>query len=302
VTFDDAKSFFIEWGILSGVNALTKPIINWLTRHWAFQWREALTADYLFRWRCKAGQSAGKIEGASQRVQDDCYKLAQAIDSLGQGLLAAALQLITFCPVLWRLSSGLEGVPDGMLMWLALVGVAIGYSVSILVGWRLVGLEYNNQATEAAFRKELVYAEDEVASYGELSVCHRLFRSVRRNYHTLFAHLLYFEGWSAIFFKALEVSPMLLMAPHVYNRSITLGTYMQSINAFHSVTDGMSMPLARWVEINIFLSVARRLNEFEAALPPREQLKNPDERSRLIGSGDEVDYRSSVDKGGEVRP
>ena len=51
VTFDDAQPLFVEWAVMSGINVCSKPIINWLTRHWAFYWREALTADLLFRWR-----------------------------------------------------------------------------------------------------------------------------------------------------------------------------------------------------------------------------------------------------------
>ena len=288
VTFDDAQPLFVEWAVMSGINVCSKPIINWLTRHWAFYWREALTADLLFRWRSKAGgESARRIEGASQRVQDDCYQLSRFLCDLGQGILAAFLELITFCPVLWSLSSGIEGLPNGLLMWAALGGFVLGYAVSILVGWRLVSLEYNNQAAEAAFRKELVYAEDEVQGHGELSVCHGLFRALRRVYYTLFAHLLYFETWSALFLKAMSLIPLVVLAPHVYNRSITLGTYMQAVGAFNSVTEGMSQPLSRWVDFNIMLSVVRRLREFESALPPREVLKTYDESSRLIGSGPE---------------
>ena len=209
VTFDDAQPLFVEWAVMSGINVCSKPIINWLTRHWAFYWREALTADLLFRWRSKVGgESARRIEGASQRVQDDCYQLSRFLCDLGQGILAAFLELVTFCPVLWSLSSGIEGLPNGLLMWCALGGFVLGYAVSILVGWRLVSLEYNNQAAEAAFRKELVYAEDEVQGHGELSVCHGLFRALRRVYYTLFAHLLYFETWSALFLKAMSLVPL----------------------------------------------------------------------------------------------
>ena len=61
------------------------------------RWREALTADYLHRWRAAdgSGAKAGGMEGASQRVQDDCYKLSAGIDSFGQGILAATLQALS---------------------------------------------------------------------------------------------------------------------------------------------------------------------------------------------------------------
>lgn len=287
------EPLLVEWGVLTLINVCTKPAINFLTRHWAFQWREALTADYLFRWRMAAkaakeegaAATASAVEGASQRVQDDCYKLAQGVDSLGQGALAALLQLLTFVPLLWRLSSGLHGLPDGTLVYLAVGGNLFGYCGSLVVGQKLVGLEYDNQKAEAAFRKELVYAEDEREGFGGLGVLHGLFRVVRRNYQRLFAHFCYFELWSAIFCQAMTLAPMLVMLPYAVDRSITFGTYMQSQSAFLSVQEGLTAPIQRWIEINELLSVSRRLHEFERALVPQDA-DQPDERTRLIGAGD----------------
>jgi peptide/bleomycin uptake transporter len=280
------QGYFSEWALINGLNVLLQPTINFITRHWAFQWREALTADYLFRWRTAAeGERAGAargIEGASQRVQDDCYKLTSTIDSLAQGALAAVLQTATFIPVLWRVSSGLPGTPDGVLVLVSLGGNAAGYAISLCVGRFLVHLEYENQATEAAFRKELVYAEDDVAGFGLLATCHRLFRAMRANYHRLFNHLCYFEFWSAIFQKGMELVPIVLMAPYVFMRLMTFGTYMSAISAWQSVQAGITAPMQRWVEINILLSVIRRLREFEDALPPADSLKAADESTRLI--------------------
>ncbi len=40
-----------------------------------------------------------------------------------------------------------------------------GILISWFVGIKLPGLEYNNQKVEAAFRKELVYGEDDRKNY-----------------------------------------------------------------------------------------------------------------------------------------
>lgn len=109
------------------------------------------------------------------------------------GTRADAQQLFAFTPLLWSLSSGLPGAPKGMLVWICYGGNLVGYGFSFLIGRKLIGLEYDNQATEAAFRKELVYAEDETPGHGLLDTCHALFSSLRDNYHRLFAHLGYFE-------------------------------------------------------------------------------------------------------------
>ena len=138
----------LRWVFLSVPAVLLMPIVNWLTRIWSFQWRQALTTNYLYRWRviCKGRL---EVEGVSQRVQEDTHRFARLIDSLGQGFLAACLQLISFSPRLWTLSSGLPGMPDGALLYLSVLGNILGVGVSFLVGYHLVTLEYNNQAVEA---------------------------------------------------------------------------------------------------------------------------------------------------------
>lgn len=156
--YDHVKPLLIEWCILTTMRIFLFPTINWLTRRFAFQWREALTADYLFRWRSKmAGAAAASVvEGASQRVQEDCYKLSRMIDRLGQGVLNAVLQNVNFMPVLWRLSSNLPGLPNGILVYVAVGPSLVGYVVSYFVGYKLIELEYYNQATEVRAEPTLV--------------------------------------------------------------------------------------------------------------------------------------------------
>ena len=52
-------------------------------------------------------------------------------------------------------------------MYISLTASLGGVLVSWLVGIKLPGLEYNNQVVEAAFRKELVYGEDDRVEYAK---------------------------------------------------------------------------------------------------------------------------------------
>ena len=54
---------------------------------------------------------------------------------------------------------------SGSLVWVSLTASLGGLVISWLVGIKLPGLEYNNQKVEAAFRKELVYGEDDRTNY-----------------------------------------------------------------------------------------------------------------------------------------
>ena len=64
--------------------------------------------------------------------------------------------------------------------------------IHALVGIKLPGLEFQNQRVEAAYRKELVYGEDN-PDRAEASHLQVLFHDVRRNYFRLFFHYLYFD-------------------------------------------------------------------------------------------------------------
>ena len=54
-----------------------------------------------------------------------------------------------------------------------------GLVISWIVGIKLPGLEYNNQKVEAAFRKELVYGEDDRKNYAQAPSILQLFTGIK---------------------------------------------------------------------------------------------------------------------------
>jgi peptide/bleomycin uptake transporter len=168
----------------------------YLTRLYSLRWREAMTFEYIPRWR----EVHDEIEGASQRIQEDTYRFAKIVESLGLQIASALMTLVAFIPILWGLSRGLS-VPfipniSGSLVWAALMTSVGGMIISWFVGIKLPGLEYNNQKVEAAFRKELVYGEDDKAKFASPSTLADLFTGIRMNYHRLFLHYGYFDMWT----------------------------------------------------------------------------------------------------------
>ena len=131
-----------------------------------------------------------KVEGASQRIQEDCMNFAKIVESLGLQVVRAIMLLIAFIPILWGLSSNVV-IPffkdvSGSLVWVSLTASLGGLVISWLVGIKLPGLEYNNQKVEAAFRKELVYGEDDRQNYVKPPTVLELFTGIKFNYHRLF--------------------------------------------------------------------------------------------------------------------
>lgn len=251
----------------------------YFAQHYAFRWRQAITYYYLPYWE----KAEHNIEGASQRIQQDTYEFSRSLESLGLGLFKALLTLIAFIPILWSLSKDIS-IPwlsdiEGSLVWVALITSLGGIFISYFVGIKLPGLEYNNQKVEAAYRKHLVYSEDN-KDYAHMPSLIELFTGLRTNYFRIFNHYSYFSLWSNLYGQVMIILPYLLMAPSLFTGAITLGVVTQTGNAFGKVNDSFSYLIDRWTDITKFLSVIKRLQEFEKTLihhPPLLDTLNTDE-------------------------
>jgi peptide/bleomycin uptake transporter len=242
---------------------LIATVTSYFTRIYAFKWREAMTFSYVAKWQTVEKE----VEGASQRLQEDIYRFARIFESLGLQVIRAVMTLMAFLPILWSLSKGVDikfikEVP-GSLVWVALFVSVGGLLISWFVGIKLPGLEYNNQKVEAAFRKELVYAEDDKINYGKTETITELFVGLKFNYYRLFLHYGYFDIWVNFFEQLMVIVPYLIMGPGLFTGLITLGVLVQVSNAFSKVRESFSIFIANWTTITELRSIHKRLREFE---------------------------------------
>ncbi|EAI6102563.1 putative transporter [Campylobacter jejuni] len=242
---------------------------------YAFKWREAMTFSYLKFWKNKDDN----IEGSSQRIQEDTYNFSKIVESLGLSFIKALMTLVAFIPILWSLSDVVSKALfanlsenssfyflkniDGLLVYVALLISLGGLVVSWFVGIKLPGLEYNNQKAEAAFRKELVYAEDNRKEYAKNETMIELFTGLKFNYKRLFLHYGYFNIWLILFEQMIVIVPFLIMAPGLFAGAIGLGIVMQINNAFDQVRSSFSVFITNWTTITQLRSIYKRLKEFE---------------------------------------
>ncbi len=256
------KSFFL----LAMPYVLIATITNWFTRIYGLRWREAITFDYLPRWR----NVKEDIEGASQRIQEDCNRFARIVESLGLQIVRSIMTLIAFIPVLWTLSEKTDitffGIADGSLVWYAFVISIGGLIITWFVGAKLPGLEYNNQKVEAAFRKDLVLGEDDKVNYGRPETVLELFTGIKFNYQRLYNHYGYVDIWINTYDQFMVIVPYLLVGPGLFTKLITLGIVVQVSNAFRKVHEGFGVFLYQFTTITELRSIWKRLSEFEANL------------------------------------
>ena len=255
-----------EFCMLAMPYVVIATITNWFTRVYSLKWREAITFDYLPRWR----NVKEDIEGASQRIQEDTHHFAQIIENLGLKVVKSIMTLIAFIPVLWTLSAKTDipfmGMEAGSLVWFALFISIGGLLLTWFVGAKLPGLEYNNQRVEAAFRKELVFGEDDKENYSQPETVLELFTGIKFNYQRLFNHYGYVDVWINSYDQFIVVLPYLLVGPGLFTKLITLGVVVQVSNAFQKVHEGFGVFLYQFTQITELRSIYKRLKEFVANL------------------------------------
>ena len=74
---------------------------GWFSRIYGLRWREAITFSYIPRWQIVEYE----IEGASQRIQEDCNRFARIVESLGLQAIREVMTIIAFISILWGLCS-----------------------------------------------------------------------------------------------------------------------------------------------------------------------------------------------------
>ncbi len=254
-------------------------ITRFFVSHWIFRWRTAMNDYYMTHWA-----SLRKIEGAAQRVQEDTMRFSSTMEGLGVNLVEAILTLIAFLPVLLVLSANITELPfvgevPYVLVVVAVLWSIFGTTLLALVGIKLPGLEFRNQRVEAAYRKELVYGEDD-ASRAQPPTTQEFFSAVRRNYFRLYFHYTYFNVARILYLQTDNIFPFVVLAPTIVAGKITLGAMNQILNAFGQVRASFQYLVTSWTTIVELLSIYNRLRAFEAtihgeALPAIDQIADP---------------------------
>jgi peptide/bleomycin uptake transporter len=237
-------------------------VISYFTAHFLFRWRTAMV-----EWYHAVYDKARKIEGAAQRVQEDTIKFSRIMESLGTSLIESIMVMVQFVPILFGLSVGIPifffgdwqyGLITGAIVW------SVGGTLFLIgLGWllRLVGVEYDLQKKEAAYRKILVIAEDDDTVRPKR--IDELFADVRTIHFKSYIRYLYFNVGRIAYLQANVLSAYVFLAPAIVAGVVTLGVMQQIIRAFGRVEGSLQYLLKAWPTIIELASVYKRLREFE---------------------------------------
>ncbi|MDG4666937.1 ABC transporter ATP-binding protein/permease [Mycobacterium sp. 236(2023)] len=239
----------------------------YLTQRFMMRWRVWLSRRFIDDWLgdlayYRAQFSGRPIDNPDQRIQQDVDVFTTGVGGLGNnpiynssntllfGAVEAVLSVLSFGPILWRLSepvtiSGLT-LPRA-LFWIVVVYVLIATIVAFAIGRPLIRLSYLNELRNAGFRYALVRVRDAGAAIGlyrgeaaERSALRQRLDSVMDNYRGWLNRMMLYFGWNVSVSQTINPLPWLVQAQGLFAQRITFGDVWQSSNAFGAIHDSLS--------------------------------------------------------------
>lgn len=239
----------------------------YLTQRFMMRWRVWLSRRFVDDWlgdlSYYRAQFAGRpIDNPDQRIQQDVDVFTTGVggypnnpiynssNTLLFGAVEAVLSVLSFGPILWRLS---EPVTIGgltlprALFWIVVVYVLVATIVAFVIGRPLIGLSYLNELRNAGFRYALVRVRDAGAAIGlyrgepaERTVLKGRLDSVMDNYRNWLHRMMLYFGWNVSVSQTINPLPWLVQAQGLFAQRITFGDVWQSSNAFGAIHDSLS--------------------------------------------------------------
>lgn len=255
---------------LAGMFIALALATSFLTSHFLFRWRESMVEFYH-----SVYDKARTIEGASQRVQEDTIRFSRIMEDLGTSLIESIMVLVEYFPLLMGLAIGIDimwfGEWEYGLVTAAFIWAVGGTFLMIGLAWllRLVGIEYDLQKREAAYRKILVLAEDDGTIRPK--TLDELFEGVRTIHYKSYLRYLYFNIGRLAYLQVNVLVAYIILAPAIVAGVMTLGVMQQIIRAFGRVEGSLQYLFKSWPTIIELASVYKRLREFEGQIESMTQ-------------------------------
>jgi putative ATP-binding cassette transporter len=272
-----------------------------IKRRLQLSWREWLTNRLIGNWMRDGRHYLvthinGQHDNPDGRIAEDIRISTEYAIDLLHTFLFCSLLLISFSQLLWRLSGtvtldlGLFSIPiEGHLVYLAFIYAASASILGWWIGRPLTTATDKRQTVEANFRFALVKARENALAIALIKGENH----EAPHFMGLFANIVgawneQTSAWSRIImfssgYSVLSMAfPILVSAPRYILGTITLGTLMQSAQAFQQLVSSLSWPVdnmgkvAEWrasVERVLGLSKALEQLEREIAKPDPHRIK-----------------------------
>jgi putative ATP-binding cassette transporter len=248
------------------------------------RWRRWMTQHYLDRWLAGGNHYRMQLLGDAadnpdQRIAEDINMFIDRTLAISVGLLSAIVTLFSFVVILWTLSAaaplhlfGASFPIPGYLVWAALLYAAVGTTLTHLIGWPLISLNFRQQRFEADFRFNLVRVRENSEQIallgGETAERERLldrFGYVVGNFLLIMQRTKQLTFLTSGYTQISIIFPFIVISPAYFAGAIQLGGLMQTASAFTSVQKALSFFVEAYRSLAEWRAVIARLDGFNIA-------------------------------------
>jgi vitamin B12/bleomycin/antimicrobial peptide transport system ATP-binding/permease protein len=280
-------AFIYELGffcVLAAIYIVLAVYQLYLNQWLQIRWRRWMTRHYLDHWLAGANHYRMQLLGDAadnpdQRIAEDINMFIDRTLTISVGLLSAIVTLVSFVVILWTLSAaaplhlfGASFTIPGYLVWAALLYAAVGTTLTHLIGWPLVSLNFRQQRFEADFRFNLVRVRENSEQIallgGETAERERLldrFGYVVGNFLLIMQRTKKLTFLTAGYTQISIVFPFIVISPAYFAGAIQLGGLMQTASAFTSVQTALSFFVNAYRSLAEWRAVIARLDGFNIA-------------------------------------
>jgi vitamin B12/bleomycin/antimicrobial peptide transport system ATP-binding/permease protein len=274
------------------------------------RWRQWMTKVYLNNWLGAANHYRMQLLGEAadnpdQRIAEDIQIFVERTLTICIGLLSALVTLGSFVVILWALSQaaplhlfGATWTIPGYLVWAALIYAVVGTAFTHLIGWPLVGLNFQQQKFEADFRFNLVRVRENSEQIallkGETAETGRLverFGRVAGNWMAIMRRTKRLTFFTAGYSQLSIIFPYVVVSPAYFAGKMQLGGLMQTASAFNSVQSSLSFFINVYRSLAEWRSVIQRLDGFNQSVAAAEAAARTPPLVELDATGEGRDLR-----------
>lgn len=223
---------------------------TWLTGHLMDRY---LTGNAYYRLTARS-----EIDNPDQRITDDVKAFTTTTLAFLLILLNAVISLVAFTKVLWQITP--------LLVLAAVVYATTGTMATLVLGRRLMGLNFEQLKREADLRYELIrvreHAESIALYHGGTKEKGRLRRrldALADNFRRIVGVNRNVGFFTTGYNYLTPVIPVLVVAPLFFAREREFGDVTQAVTAFGFVLGAFSVIVAQFSAISSFAAVVARV-------------------------------------------
>jgi len=268
---------FVQYAILYvlvfGASTVAAVLFRFCEERLGLLWREWLTRrsvrGYLADRAFHRLSLPGGLANPDQRIAEDVRTFVTMTLSLCLMLLNGTITVLAFSGVLWSISP--------TLFFVGILYAAAGSGMTVLLGRRLVSLNYRQSDREADFRAELIHVRENAES---VALLHRERFLEGRLMSRIDAVVANLERIIAVnrnlgFFTTgynymIQIIPALIVAPLFIAGEAQFGTITQAAMAFSQLLGAFSLVVTQFGVISSYAAVLARLDALAGAMqaPP----------------------------------